>query len=40
MADKATRVRDARTGQFVPRREAERRPATTVTETVKTSKKR
>jgi len=28
-------VRDARTGQFVPPSEAIRRPATTVTETVK-----
>ncbi|MXY80384.1 MAG: multidrug transporter [Chloroflexi bacterium] len=30
-----TRVRDARTGRFVPKREAARRPATTVTETVR-----
>lgn len=31
-------VRDARSGQFVPKREATRRPATTVTETVPTPK--
>lgn len=30
-----TKVRDARTGQYVPKKEAERRPATTVTETEK-----
>lgn len=33
-------VRDARTGRFVPKREARRRPATTVTETVKQPSKR
>ena len=31
-------VRDAGTGKFVPKREAERRPRTTVTETVKRKK--
>ena len=31
--------RDARTGQFIPVREAIRRPSTTVVETVKNSKK-
>jgi len=35
MSKTSTRVRDARTGQFVPQREAARRPATTVTEKVK-----
>lgn len=35
MARTSTRVRDARTGQFVPDREATRRPATTVRETIK-----
>lgn len=35
MSKTSTRVRDARTGQFVPSREATRRPATTVTEKVK-----
>ena len=30
-----TRVRDARTGRFVPKREAARRPSTTVTERVR-----
>ena len=29
------RVRDARTGRFVPKREAKKRPSTTVTETFK-----
>ena len=33
-------VRDARTGQFVPPREAGRRPATTVTETVRRTGKK
>lgn len=33
-------VRDARTGQFVPAREAGRRPATTVTETVRRAGKK
>ncbi len=35
MSKTSTRVRDARTGQFVPAKEAARRPATTVTETIK-----
>jgi len=35
MSKTSTRVRDARTGQFVPSREAARRPATTVTEKIK-----
>jgi hypothetical protein len=35
MSKKSTRVRDARTGQFVPNKEAKRRPGTTVKETVK-----
>ena len=35
MSRTSTRVRDARTGKFVPSREAVRRPATTVTEKVK-----
>jgi hypothetical protein len=35
MARTSTRVRDARTGQFVPDKEATRRPATTVKETIK-----
>ena len=35
MSKTSTRVRDARTGQFVPSREATRRPATTVTEKIK-----
>lgn len=39
MAKTPTRVRDARNGQFVPAQEAVRRPATTVTETIKTSPK-
>ena len=33
------RGRDARTGQFIPLKEAERRPATTVIETFKKKKK-
>ncbi len=42
MADKkpVKRVRDARTGQYVPPREAKRRPATTVTETDKPKRKK
>ena len=32
---KGTRVRDASTGRYVPKREAARRPSTTVTERVK-----
>lgn len=35
MSKTSTRVRDARTGQFVPEREATRRPSTTVTEKIK-----
>lgn len=35
MARISTRVRDAGTGQFVPNKEAEIRPATTVKETIK-----
>ncbi len=35
MSKTSTRVRDARTGQFVPAKEATRRPATTVKETIK-----
>lgn len=35
----AKRVRDTRTGQYVERGEAKRRPATTVTETDKPKKK-
>ena len=35
MSKTSTRVRDARTGRFVPSQEATRRPATTVTETIK-----
>lgn len=34
-----TIVRDARTGRIVPKREAIRRPATTVTETVRKKSK-
>lgn len=32
--------RDARTGQFIPVREAERRPSTTVVETIKPAPKK
>jgi predicted transcriptional regulator len=35
MARKSTRVRDAKTGRFVPNEEAKKRPSTTVTETIK-----
>lgn len=35
MARTSTRVRDARTGQFVTNDQAKKRPATTVTEKVK-----
>ncbi|WP_352422965.1 hypothetical protein [Proteiniphilum sp.] len=35
MSKTSTRVRDARTGHFVPSEQAERRPNTTVTEKVK-----
>ena len=36
---KNSRVRDARTGRFVKKGEAKRRPATTVKETIKKRKK-
>ena len=35
MSKTSTRVRDAGTGQFVPNKEAVKRPGTTVTETIK-----
>lgn len=35
MSRTSTRVRDARSGQFVPDKEAAKRPATTVRETIK-----
>ena len=35
MARTSKRGRDARTGQFIPIKEAERRPSTTVVETIK-----
>jgi hypothetical protein len=35
MSKTSTRVRDARSGQFVPSKEATRRPSTTVTEKIK-----
>ena len=35
MSKTSTRVRDAGTGKFVPRKEAEKRPGATETETVK-----
>ena len=35
MSKTSTRVRDAGTGQFVPSKEAIKRPGTTVTETIK-----
>jgi hypothetical protein len=35
MSKTSTRTRDARTGQFVPAREATKRPSTTVIERVK-----
>jgi hypothetical protein len=38
---KPTKIgRDARTGEFIPVREAERRPGTTVIETIKPGKKK
>jgi hypothetical protein len=37
---KVKHVRDTRTGQYVKKEEAKRRPATTVTETDKIKKKR
>lgn len=42
MANQSTHKigRDAKTGEFIPVKEAERRPATTVVETVKSPKKR
>ena len=35
MSKTSTRVRDAKSGQFVPDKEANKRPATTVTEKIK-----
>ena len=35
MSKTTKRVRDARTGRFVPAKEAKKRPATTVKETIK-----
>jgi hypothetical protein len=35
MSKTSTRVRDAKSGQFVPNKEATKRPATTVTERIK-----
>ena len=35
MSKTSTRVRDARTGKFVPTEQAKKRPATTVTEKIK-----
>jgi hypothetical protein len=35
MSKTSTRVRDAKTGHFVPSREADRRPGSTVTEKIK-----
>lgn len=40
MAKKITRCRSAKTGRFVSKKTAKRRPATTVTETVRVSKAR
>lgn len=41
MSSKSRRiVRSAKTGRFVPKGQATRSPSTTVTETVKTSRKR
>lgn len=42
MAKKGSRkvVRDARTGRFVKKGEAKRRPSTTITETIKTPRKK
>lgn len=40
MNKRNTRVRDARTGRFVPSREAKRRPNTTVRETITSKRKR
>jgi len=40
MAQKTTKIgRDAKTGQFIPVKEAERRKSTTIIETVKKGKK-
>jgi hypothetical protein len=40
MAQKTTKIgRDAETGRFIPVREAERRPKTSVVETIKKGKK-
>jgi len=35
MARKSRRARDAKSGQFVPLKEAARRPSTTIVETIK-----
>lgn len=35
MSRSSKRVRDAETGRFLPQKEADKRPETTVTETVK-----
>ena len=41
MAAKSRKVgRDAKTGRFIPIKEAKRRPSTTVVETIKTKRKR
>lgn len=40
VAKKNTRVRDAKTGKFVPAKEAEKRPGTTVKETIPSPKKK
>ena len=35
MSRTSKRVRDAKTGRFVPMKEAKKRPSTTITETIK-----
>lgn len=40
MARKSKRGRDAKTGQFIPIREAEKRPSTTIIETIKVGPKK
>ena len=41
MAVKSRKIgRDAKTGKFIPVKEAKRRPSTTVVETIKTKKKK
>ena len=40
MARTSKRVRDAKTGKFVPMKEAKRRPSTTVTEKIKVGPKK